>query len=374
MAKTNSDNISKNDEFSRIFDEYRAKIEEITRRTEKNLQQVDTPSDNGKEKVIEPVEVIIKKESRDENNPSEIGWRPDKAAQEIINEAKRKAERIISEAEEETRKQAKKKTQSKVDQIIEKARKDSEDIIADARQVAEKEKNAITAASKREAEELIKNITDEYRAQTQTHSSQVIAQARESAKNILTDVIASSNEISQLIMNIVNKARSTIDGLEKSLQSDIDELSGIIVETRARMEEVATASKQTEERPEGGEKKAKRISADDADELQEETDIFVRFIGERINGYNGKGPLFSGQMEIKAVSSFEYKQIRNIKNHLVNIPNIKYMQENASEKEMSVLFEIKEPLPLLDIFNSFPQVDRVTPIDDGITLTLKSHS
>jgi cell division septum initiation protein DivIVA len=379
MAKTDNKNgQAKNDEFSRIFDEYRAKIDEITRRTDKNLQQAEVTDDNNNRTNGEPAAVSVPDEQIALNNGSkqEVAELPDKAAEEIIEKARHEAQRIIDEAEEGIKKEAKKKTQSKVDKIIEKARKDSEDLIVGAKQAAEREREEITAASKREAEVLIKNITDEYRAETKAHSDQVIAQARETAEEILADIVASSTEISQHIVNVVNRARETINELEKSLQSEMDELNSIIAKTQARMEQVAVANiKKHEEEPVINEKKERKPTPDSDDEqLPNETDLFVKFVGDKTNGDNGKSPLFSGQMELKAISSFEYKQIRSIKNHLVSIPNIKYMQEYASEKEMSVLFEIKEPLPLLDIFNNFPQVDKVATVDNGITLTLKNHS
>jgi len=378
MAKTNNSNgQAKNDEFSRIFDEYRAKIDEITRRSDKNLLQAEVPVDNSHKTSGGPAVVVIPDEQMNpDNGSSQVNRMPDKAAEEIIGEAKREAQRIIIEAEEDIKKEAKKKTQSKVERIIEKARKDSEDIIVGARQAAQREREEITAASKREAEGLIKDITEEYRAETQAQSNQVIAQARGTAEEILADIVTSSTEISQHIVKMVNRARDTINELERSLQSEMDELNTIIAKTQAHMEQVVTASsKKNEEKPVNNEKKERKPAPDsDDDQLPNETDLFVKFVGEKTNGDNGKSPLFSGQMELKAISSFEYKQIRNIKNHLVSIPNIKYMQEYASEKEMSVLFEIKEPMPLLDIFNDFPQVDKVASVDNGITLTLKNHS
>lgn len=376
MAKTDNKNgQAKNDEFSRIFDEYRAKIDEITRKTDKNLQQVEASDDNKNRRNGEPAVVSVPNEQITPTNESkQVVEPPDKAAEEIIEKAKHEAQRIIEEAEEGIKKEAKKKTQSKVDKIIDKARKDSEEIIIEARQAAEKEREEITASSKREAESIIKNITEEYRTETKAQSDQVIAEARETAEEILADIVTSSTEISQHIVKIVNRARDTINELEKSLQSEMDELNRIIAETQARMEQVASASnKKREKEPVINEKKERKPSPD-SEQLPNETDLFVKFVGEKTNGDNGTSPLFSGKMELKAISSFEYKQIRNIKNHLVSIPNIKYMQEYASEKEMSVLFEIKEPTPLLDIFNDFPQVDKVATIDNGITLTLKNHS
>ena len=59
MAKSHTDTQPKNDEFSKIFDEYRAKIDEITRRVKGNLQQVNVPPDNTVDDDDELPEEII---------------------------------------------------------------------------------------------------------------------------------------------------------------------------------------------------------------------------------------------------------------------------------------------------------------------------
>ena len=41
MSKQKNESQPNTDEFTRIFDEYRAKIEEITRKTEENLQSIN---------------------------------------------------------------------------------------------------------------------------------------------------------------------------------------------------------------------------------------------------------------------------------------------------------------------------------------------
>jgi hypothetical protein len=83
--------------------------------------------------------------------------------------------------------------------------------------------------------------------------------------------------------------------------------------------------------------------------------------------------MFSGKVEMKSVTSFEYRQLKNLVNYLVHVPGIKYVQENASEKEMSILFDVKEPMPLVDILRDIPLVDKVIAEPGGASLVLKKE-
>ena len=92
MMKSNGKTQVKNDEFSRIFDEYRTKIEEITRRTENNMQKEppqvrNADSGNGDS----PVVAISNEKPEPGDGLVEVEWQSEKAAEEIINEANKKA-------------------------------------------------------------------------------------------------------------------------------------------------------------------------------------------------------------------------------------------------------------------------------------------
>jgi len=58
MAKQDTSTEFKQDEFSKIFDEYRAKIEEITRRSEKNLHIIEAKPGENHADDHEHIEVI----------------------------------------------------------------------------------------------------------------------------------------------------------------------------------------------------------------------------------------------------------------------------------------------------------------------------
>jgi F-type H+-transporting ATPase subunit b len=367
MSKPDVKTQTHKDEFSRIFDEYRAKIEEISRKTVNNIPQTGMAPDTATGDDIEDVEVTVSRvQPKTAGSPKELISPADLEAEEIILAAKRRAQQIIDEAEEKSRKEATKKTQSQVEKIISKARKDAEEMIAQARQATDKESNDIVAAAKEEAEKFLREITEKCRRETQTQSNRAIDEAREKADKMMTDIVTSCQEISRMVSEIVSRTRQTIDEFEVKLQTDVSELAKAIAETQRKLEQFTViALKEKEEvRPAPANKNAEPI---------ETPTLSVRILGAKSNGKNGTQPLFSGQVEMKSISSaFDYQYLKNLKKYLIHIPNIKYLQEYASEKEISILFELKEPLPLLDILRNIPQVDEVITEADDISIVFKN--
>jgi vacuolar-type H+-ATPase subunit H len=374
MAKRQTDTQLKNDQFTKIFDEYRAKIEEITKKTsEKNVKPFNADSQYIIDADIDNQEdIVAEKQAKADSYRAQVEWEANKAAAEIINEAKLQARQLLIEAEETIKKEAKKKTQTQIDKILEKSRKDAEELLVRARQASENERTEIIAASRQEIEQLIKEITEKCRTDTNEQSSQILLEAQEKAKNMITEVVSSSTEINKTVMGIMNKAKNTITEFESELQKEFTELSEAISEAQTALEKVTTG---VFERGEADVASIKAPSDEDEDmELDENTVLSVRLMGEKSNGQNGSSPLFTGQVELKSVSSFEYRQLKDLMNYMANIPGIKYVQENATEKEMSVLFKVKEPLPLIDIFNDIPLIDEVIEENNGMSLVLKNNT
>ena len=366
MAKADTESQFKNDEFTRIFDEYRAKIDEITRKAERNLKPVDlTPVDE------EELDVEITQEAEPEIRPpapvrAEIARLPEKEAARIIEDAKLQAQRIIDEAEEKARKEAKKRTQAQVDKIVERTRKEAEEIVAQAKHIAEKEREGALTSSKREAEHLIKEITEKCRQETQAQSARVVAEARDEAEKMLGDVMESSREISERVAEIGKRASNTIQEFETRLKAETAELAAAIAAAQQKLDQVSAVTVEEEETSAAAASKIK--------ELDRDLTLSVRLKGEQTKGHNGNAPLFTGQVELKALSpSFDYRYLKSLKTHLSRIPSVKYLQEYASEKEMTVLFDVREPLPLLDILKDIPWVEEIVDGADGVAMVLKRH-
>jgi F0F1-type ATP synthase membrane subunit b/b' len=364
MAKSETKTPTPKDEFSRIFDEYRAKIEEISRKT-RGEAEADA-ADGAVSDDSENLEVTISRlQPKRIIKSADLISLADMEAEETILAAKRRAQQIIDEAEEKTKKEAGKKTQSQVEKIINKAKKESEEIIAQAREATEKESNEIVAAAKQETEQLIREITEKCRRDTQEQSNRAIDRVRGKADQMMTEIIVCCQGISLMANEIVTRARQTIDEFEVKLQNDIRDLAKAIAEAQQKLQEYNTIAHK--EKNEVGLVPVNKIL-----EPPEAPKLSVRVLGTKSNGHDDTQPLFSGQVEMKSISStFDYEYLKNLKRYLVHIPNINYVQEYASEKEISIVFELTEPMPLLEILRNIPMVDEVNADDDDIRIIFK---
>jgi vacuolar-type H+-ATPase subunit H len=366
MGKSDSNADVKTDEFTKIFDEYRARIDEITKKTEKTLLFPNEVADTNSNNIEQNMEEITVSRIHDTVTQA-AEKQPDQESSYIISEARRKAEQIIEEAEENARKEAKKRTKSQVEKLLKKTQKEAEDIISQARQMAEQERNDIISLSKNQAEVIIKEITEKCRQQTETQSSQIIAEAREKADKMMSEITSGGTEISRLASEMLDHARTSVNDLETKMRTESEALLKAISDTQNTLDQILATSRKTPEI------QPAVIASKNTKEEYENPTLAVRLLGEQSNGHNGSQPLFRGQVEMKSVSaSFDYQYLKNLKKYLIHIPSIKYLQESASEKETSVLFEIQEPLPLLDILGNIPMVEEITTEDDSICVVFKS--
>jgi vacuolar-type H+-ATPase subunit H len=370
MAKQQIDEQLPNDEFTKIFDAYRVKIDEITQRTQRNLHNNNEEPDNDSEITVEHVSRVPaepENQPKINNGPIKIELSAIKESEEIINEAKRKAQQMIAEAESDIRKEARKKTQLQVEKILDNARQEAEDIIAQAKDEAQENRDEAVLTVKQEAAQLIREITEKCRQDTQEQSSQIIAEAEEKAAKMMADVVKSGQEISRLVEEILSKSRKTINEFETKLQLDTGELAKVISETQMRLQQITVVAEEDEEEPEPEPQEKNK-------ETYKNPTLAVHLLGNKSNGKHNTSGLFSGQLEMKSLSaSFDYQYLKALKRYLIHIPNIKYLQESASERETTVSFDIKEPLPLMDILNKVPLVDKiVAENEDDICIIFKN--
>jgi hypothetical protein len=101
--------------------------------------------------------------------------------------------------------------------------------------------------------------------------------------------------------------------------------------------------------------------------------IWIALSGERTAPRGGGAFLFKGQMELKSLastSSTAYSLVKSLKDIFSRTLNVHYRGESCSEKECTTQYEIKEPLPLVDILKNVPLVKEVVVRDDGLKLVL----
>lgn len=396
MAKTETDIQPGNDDFSRIFSEYHAKIDEITRRTEKRLKSLNAETGEAEAAAVttverpesplpeapeeppeeEPAPAFRPAASRVFPVPESMSDQPPAAeSAATLREARRQAKKIIEEAEQKVKREARKKTQSEVDRLLEKARKEAEDIVFAARQTAEKEKNEIIAIARHEAEQAVADITTKCRRESESGRARVINTAMEKAQRIMADVIDSGTEVNRLMGDIITRSGKTVAEFEDKLQEETGDLARVIEETRQRLDQVTAAARAAGQADFTNPARApEEPDAAIADIDIAGPSLAVHLVGERSNGKNGTPFLFRGQVEVKSSSADDYQYLKGLKKYMVGIADVKYLQEYASEKEMSVLFDIREPLPLLDVLRRVPLVEDVVPgPDDELFIVFKTN-
>jgi len=359
MPDSETDFKLNNDEFTRIFDQYRARIEEITRQTEHGLQDLSThpgeaPARNGSNHPLHKAAVPVPGDPAAPaamEQPRILEKQPVKESEKILKEARKQAQKIIDEAEERAKKEARKKTQAQVDKLLARAQQQAEDLVSQARKLVEEERDAAITATKNHMESILTDITEQARRETLQKSTQTINNAREEAEKMTAEVAAAGMEINRLIRDTAERMRQHVSDIEARLQAESTELSRLIAESQLKIERITAAVQPPEPAGQG-------TAASGATPAGHK--LMMRVLGDRSNGKNGTEPLFFGQIEVRADStSLDYTYFKNLKKYLVKVPGIKHLQESASEKDFSALFDITEPLPLLELLRQMPLVEQV---------------
>lgn len=383
MAKQFTETKQEKDEFAHIFNDYRSRIDEITRQMQKNLGfEIAGPVST----AVKPEEIVIEVQLKAETEAGEIFPRvqdepelktkvnqnpvalelvPVKESEEIIREAKQKASRIVAEAEKRVKDEAKKKTELQATKIIAQAQKEAQDIIARAGQSAEEQKSEIISTLKQQAQQVISEIVEKCRQDTQEQSSLVIRESRDKAIKMINDILSAGKEISLLMDESVNFTGKTIIDFETKIKSGNETLLKAISQSQNKFMMITTTANEVKTGPEPQNKHK---------ESKNEPALAIHLLNYNPNGDNNG--LFHGKIEVKSISAaFEYANLKNLKKYLMHFPGIKYLQESASEKAVTMLFDITEPVPLLNMLHDIPQIEEVIfETDDNIWLIFKNSN
>ncbi len=354
-------------ELDRTIDEYRAKLEELVRKEKERLRKLaDTESNSIVEGAWRKAEDIIADSQQEAQKiREEIEHQTKKESSKIISNAQYQAQQIISEAEGRDKKEAKKRTKLEVEELISKAREESNNIVSQARKAAEKEVSEMLDGSREEAERIVKDEVDKYRADAQAQLSNDIAEAQKKAKRVIDDGVAICTEVCELVKQIIQKTETIVDGFKNELQIELGELTRVIALAGKKMERLTTeANEGTDIAP---------ALPNINEKPNQEAVLLVQLEGEESGRSNGNDALFRGKVKLKAGSSCDYKQIRKLRDFLLQIPNIRFTGEFASEEETTISLEVQVPLPLLDILGNMPSVERVVTEGDGTKLILSAN-
>jgi F0F1-type ATP synthase membrane subunit b/b' len=336
------------------------KTSEIIGNSEKKAGQIVSDSQRMAEKLV------AEHREKAQAEQSEIIQRARNEAAAIIEKSKMDAQGIVNEAEENARKEAKLRVKVEGEKILLRTKKESESILAlaqekageievTARKDAELQTRAALEQSQKEVEVLIKEQIEKCRADAQAQAMQIRKATEKDAEWLLDEIINSSQELNGMITGSIGKTENMLARAKNDVMVEFGELTKRLTETRAKVEARIDSF-------------ARGSSGELAESTGTSNNIWVITKGEKSAG-DEKG-FFTGEIELKTLSSFDIKRIKKMKSLFTQIPSVEYLGEVSSEDGVKIAYKLQEPLPLLDILRTMPSVDRVVEEGNGLKLTV----
>lgn len=260
----------------------------------------------------------------------------DKARREmdgVILSARKKADEIEKLANEKAKKEAK----EKVRREIEKIEKD----LANKRLVAEKQSSELIEQAKDKAEEIVKGAKETARSEAKEQSKIIISEATEKARKIDEDSATRAGEADALIVQVCQKCDDIYNMVKSKVKAD---LAGFSVEINRMIDNIEL--KTALEKPESGNE----------------------------NSDNVKHSELEGRRELNIIQPFDRVQVKQLREVIKNIPNIRIEGESGTEENYSIFIAISESTPLLDILGRLSLVESSSIKGNTIELKLKESS
>lgn len=198
---------------------------------------------------------------------------------------------------------------------------------------------------------MIRDEIEKCRGETQTQATQIIMQTEKKAQRLINGIINDGKQLHVLIMDSVSNAENLMVKMKDEMQTEFGELTKRIVETNNKLEEkIALFVKDNKGEIEG-------IPMVESPNISD--DIWLIFKGEKSAAGIGDNGFFIGEIELKTLSSFDMRRIKNVKKLFTQIPSVEYIGEYSSEEGLKIAYKLQEPLQLLDILKDIPWIDRV---------------
>jgi vacuolar-type H+-ATPase subunit H len=340
-----------------IIDSAHQQEEEIIRGSQEKASEIIAESEKKAEKIVEDSQERALKIS------NEMEQQANQRCSEIINKAQQKTQQLMQEAEEKIKEEAKNRVKSEEEKILSKAREEARSIIADIRQKAEKDKNEIIEGAKKEAVQRVEEEVAKFQAEAQSQSAHIRDEAEKKAANLIKAIIDSSKEVNDMIIKTIRNSETTLEKLKNEMNTEAGELTKDILTARKRLKQTAVTAL--------AEKSEEDIVLPKSDKKPNKNEVvWVTLEGEKSAKRDDNTYLFKGQIKLKAFSSMSYTVIKNMRNYFNQVPNVKYLGESCTDEVYILEFEMKEPLPLIDILRNIPSVEKVETLKDSLKLIL----
>lgn len=372
--------------FTHSLGEYREKVGEIIRKENERLNQLAQDQAKGiiDNAQLKADDIILQAQKRaativadsekkaegiiadSQKNAMDVGNAIEQQANqrsiEVTENARKDAQRIIQEAEESAKKEAKNRIKSQEKKIIDKAKEEADSLLNEAKENAEKESTIIKERIREETEKGLEEEVAKFRADAHSQTAQICIEAEKKATKMIDDVVDDIKEINRIIIESITKSENILGKFSGEMKAEAGELAGSIATVRQKLEKKITNFNEKVENV----SPIKMINLNPANKSA----LWVTLKGEQSKHTDNGSDLFKGFMELKTLSPIDHLLIKRLKHFLIQIPNVIYLGESSGEEGTMLSFEMKEPLPLLEVLNNIPLVESVETQGDNIKLIL----
>ena len=298
------------------------------------------------------------------------------------------AERTIVESDklaEEIKKEAADKAKVEADAVIARAEEQAQQIIEEKRveimTAVTEEAEAIKHNAEKEAE-AIKNNAEAIKADAEKEAETIKANAEKEMELLVKNQRQKIQpELKDMTQRVYNELLSQLDGLkqqaialreefEQKLPQLVEEISQEPVSEQVsaiiKQEDDTVSADDSEENIEEvgvsaeAQQPAQEIDQIDTDKLDEKTPASVD---------SQEATLYNGEVELEILPPINIMQIIVIMQYLDNLSEIESTELIPLYDKPSIIASLREPLPLLDILSTLPEIEEVKGDADGGTVS-----
>jgi len=269
------------------------------------------------------------------------------------------AERTIVESDklaEEIKEEAMNKAKIEADEIIAKAEQEAQQMIEEKRAeiiaAATEEAEAIKAGAEREAKALVENQKQKIQPELEAMTQQVYNELLSHLENLKQQATTLKEEVEQKLPQLIE---------EISQESKYNIQPIVLQDENNKLPAASGESLEGTEVSAESEELIQTIGEGDAGQLEEKASV---------SNDNQDANMYNGEVELGILPPINIMQIIAIMQYLDRLPEVESTELIPLYDKPSIITTLKEPLALLDILKTLPEVDVAEEdTDEGTTAT-----
>jgi F0F1-type ATP synthase membrane subunit b/b' len=275
-------------------------------------------------------------------------------------------------------------------QILTRAKDEAAKVVSQARQDAKAESERLLATANEEAEQITRESREEA-SEARQESARVLSEAREKASQIGAEVIERStkqaqsefakaasearSKVSRLLTQVSASVEKIIDETETNLNAELERLAADIVEAETKLKPL---SETHDKKAEVNSRRASAEAVMPTAPVGEKTEPAAPSAGDKRNAPAKSGDeskLFKGALKLEVIPSFDQEQTGGVPEWLAKVRGLKVTSTGGyagmNRWITTYTIDLEQPMPLLKILKSMPQVKYAAESKGNIIITLK---